>query len=157
MAAILNSILLSEKLWAAKGAIAGKFIVCTAFRINFYLVLCYPIRNTYEYRLNLLVVGAICETPKQKIIVKGYRATAFFIIISHLPPGHPIISSLFKMAAAVSVKRSSCRCERIYRHDVATKYLLENVASVNRPNNRIQNRQLLSFFQPGRQGTRQKG
>ena len=35
-AAILNSIVLTEKLWAAEGAIAGKFIVYTAFRINFY-------------------------------------------------------------------------------------------------------------------------
>ena len=35
-AAILNSIVLTEKLWTAEGAIAGKFIVYTAFRINFY-------------------------------------------------------------------------------------------------------------------------
>ena len=35
-AAILNSIVLTEKLWAAEGAIAGKFIVYTALRINFY-------------------------------------------------------------------------------------------------------------------------
>ena len=35
-AAILNSIVLTEKLWAAEGAIAGKFILYTAFRINFY-------------------------------------------------------------------------------------------------------------------------
>ena len=41
----------------------------------------------------------------RKIIVKSYQATVFFLIISHLPPGHPIISSEFKMAA-VSVKRS---------------------------------------------------
>ena len=34
-AANLNSTVLSEKLWATKGAIAGKFIMCTAFRINF--------------------------------------------------------------------------------------------------------------------------
>ena len=81
--------------------------MCTAFRINVYLVLCYPLRNTTEYQLNLLVVGAICETPKRKIIVQSYRATGFFIIIFHLPPGYPIISSKFKMAA-VSVKRS-CR------------------------------------------------
>ena len=37
-AAILNSIVLTEKLWAAEGAIAGKFIVHTAFRINFLLL-----------------------------------------------------------------------------------------------------------------------
>ena len=35
-AAILNSIVLTEKLWAAEGVIAGKIIVYTAFRINFY-------------------------------------------------------------------------------------------------------------------------
>ena len=35
-AAILKSIVLTEKLWAAEGAIAGKFIVYTAFRIKFY-------------------------------------------------------------------------------------------------------------------------
>ena len=39
------------------------------------------------------------------MILKGYRATAFFIIISHLPPGYPIISFEFKMAA-VSVETS---------------------------------------------------
>ena len=38
-------------------------------------------------------------------MVKSYHATVFFLIISHLPPGHPIISSEFKMVA-VSVKRS---------------------------------------------------
>ena len=65
-AAILNSVVSSEKLWAAEGALAGKFIVCTAFRINFYLVLCYPMRNTSEYQLNLLVVGAIVKHQSEK-------------------------------------------------------------------------------------------
>ena len=48
-AAILNSIVLTEKLWAAEGAITGKFIVYTAFRINFSLIftacLSYSITN----------------------------------------------------------------------------------------------------------------
>ena len=95
-AAILNSIVLTEKLWAAEGAIAGKFIVYTAFRINFYcLSLIFH---------NITIFGS-CSYGYRKIIVKSYHATVFFLIISHLPPGHPIISSEFKMAA-VSVKRS---------------------------------------------------
>ena len=44
-AAILNSIVLTEKLWAAEGAIAGKFIVYTAFRINFTACFSYSITN----------------------------------------------------------------------------------------------------------------
>jgi hypothetical protein len=37
MAAILNSIVLSKKLWDGEGAIIGKFIVCTAVRLAFYI------------------------------------------------------------------------------------------------------------------------
>ena len=103
-AAILNSIVLTEKLWAAEGAIAGKFIVYTAFRINFYC-LSLIFHNKYYKRYifpsrYLAVVPMVIE----KLLLKVYHATVFFIIISHLPPGHPIISSEFKMAA-VSVKR----------------------------------------------------
>ena len=103
-AAILNSIVLTEKLWAAEGAIAGKFIVYTAFRINFYC-LSLIFHNKYYKRYifpsrYLAVVPMVIEK-----LSKSYQATVFFLIISHLPPGHPIISSEFKMAA-VSVKRS---------------------------------------------------
>jgi hypothetical protein len=38
MAAILNSIVLSKTLWDAEGAIIGKFIVCTAVRLSFYII-----------------------------------------------------------------------------------------------------------------------
>ena len=48
----------------------------------------------------LAVVAMVIEK-----LLLSYHATVFFLIISHLPPGHPIISSEFKMAA-VSVKRS---------------------------------------------------
>ena len=103
-AAILNSIVLTEKLWAAEGAIAGKFILYTAFRINFYC-LSLIFHNKYYKRYifqsrYLAVVPMVIEK-----LSKSYHATVFFLIISHLPPGHPIISSEFKMAA-VSVKRS---------------------------------------------------
>ena len=103
--AILNSIVLTEKLWAAEGAIAGKFIVYTAFRINFYC-LSVIFHNKYykRYIFPSRLFGS-CSYGYRKIIVKSYHATVFFLIISHLPPGHPIISSKFKMAA-VSVKRS---------------------------------------------------
>ena len=103
-AAILNSIVLTEKLWAAEGAIAGKFIVYTAFRINFYclsLIFHNKYYKRYIFPSRYLAFGY----GYQKIIVKSYHATVFFLIISHLPPEHPIISSEFKMAA-VSVKRS---------------------------------------------------
>ena len=101
----MNSIVLTEKLWAAEGAIAGKFIVYTAFRINFYC-LSLIFHNKYYKRYifpsrYLAVVPMVIE----KLLLKVYHVTVFFIIISHLPPGHPIISSEFKMAA-VSVKRS---------------------------------------------------
>ena len=54
--------------------------------------------------LSVTIFGS-CSYGYRKIIVESYHATVFFLIISHLPPGHPIISSEFKMAA-VSVKRS---------------------------------------------------
>jgi hypothetical protein len=38
MAAILNSIVLSKTLWDAEGANIGKFIVCTAVRLSFYII-----------------------------------------------------------------------------------------------------------------------
>ena len=103
-AAILNSIVLTEKLWAAEGAIAGKFILYTAFRINFYC-LSLIFHNKYYKRYifpsrYLAVVPMVIEK-----LSKSYHTTVFFLIISHLPPGHPIISSEFKMAA-ISVKRS---------------------------------------------------
>ena len=100
----MNSIVLTEKLWAAEGAIVGKFILYTAFRINFYC-LSLIFHNKYYKRYifpsrYLAVVPMVIEK-----LSKSYHATVFFLIISHLPPGHPIISSEFKMAA-VSVKRS---------------------------------------------------
>ena len=100
----MNSIVLTEKLWAAEGAITGKFIVYTAFKINFYC-LSLIFHNKYYKRYMfpsryLAVVPMVIEK-----LSKSYHATVFFLIISHLPPGHPIISSEFKMSA-VSVKRS---------------------------------------------------
>ena len=68
--------------------------------------------NTSEYEVNLLVVGAICETPKRKIIVQSSRATAFFITISHLPPGYPIISHLNSRWSSYREKRRFCQCIR---------------------------------------------
>ena len=96
----MNSIVLTEKLWAAEGAIAGKYIVYTAFRINFYC-LSLIFHNKYYKRYifpsrYLAVVPMVIEKLLLKVIKPQF---------SHLPPGHPIISSEFKMAA-VSVKRS---------------------------------------------------
>ena len=104
-AAILNSIVLTEKLWAAEGAIAGKFIVYTAFRINFYcLSLIFHNKYYKRYIFPSRYLAVVAMVIKKLLL--SYHATVFFLIISHLPPGHPIISSEFKMAA-VSVKRSS--------------------------------------------------
>ena len=71
-AAILNSIVLTEKLWAAEGAIAGKFIVYTAFRINFYC-LSLIFHNKYYKRYifpsrYLAVVPMVIEKLLLKVI-----------------------------------------------------------------------------------------
>ena len=75
-AAILNSIILTEKLWAAEGAIAGKFIVYTAFRINFYC-LSLIFHNKYYKRYifpsrYLAVVPMIIEKLLLKVITPQY-------------------------------------------------------------------------------------
>ena len=75
-AAILNSIVLTEKLWAAKGAIAGKFIVYTAFRINFYY-LSLIFHNKYYKRYIFLsrylaVVPMVIEKLLLKVITSQY-------------------------------------------------------------------------------------
>ena len=103
-AAILNSIVLTEKLWAAEGAIAGKFIVYTAFRINFYCLSLIFHNKYYKRYIFPSRYLAVVATVIEKLLL-SYHATVFFLIISHLFPGHPTISSEFKMAA-VSVKRS---------------------------------------------------
>ena len=75
-AAILNSIVLTEKLWAAEGAIAGKFIVFTAFRINFYC-LSLIFHNKYYKRYifpsrYLAVVPMVIEKLLLKVITPQY-------------------------------------------------------------------------------------
>ena len=70
----------------------------------FTACLSYSIKILQALHLSVTMFGS-CSYGYRKIIVKSYHATVFFLIISHLPPGHPIISSEFKMAA-VSVKRS---------------------------------------------------
>ena len=75
-AAILNSIVLTEKLWAAGGAIAGKFIVYTAFRINFYC-LSLIFHNKYYKRYifpsqYLAVVPMVIEKLLLKVITPQY-------------------------------------------------------------------------------------
>ena len=75
-AAILNSIVLTEKLWAAEGAIAGKFIVYTAFRINFYC-LSLIFHNKYYKRYifpsrYLAVVPMVIEKLLLKVITPQY-------------------------------------------------------------------------------------
>ena len=75
-AAILNSIVLTEKLWAAEGAIAGKFIVYTAFRINFYC-LSLIFHNKYYKRYifpsrYLAVVPVVIEKLLLKVITPQY-------------------------------------------------------------------------------------
>ena len=75
-AAILNSIVLTEKLWAAEGAIAGKFIVYTAFRINFYC-LSLILHNKYYKRYifpsrYLAVVPMVIEKLLFKVITPQY-------------------------------------------------------------------------------------
>ena len=74
--AILNSIVLTEKLWAAEGAIAGKFIVYTAFRINFYC-LSVIFHNKYYKRYifpsrYLAVVPMVIEKLLLKVITPQY-------------------------------------------------------------------------------------
>ena len=75
-AAILNSIVLTEKLWAAEGAIAGKFIVYTAFRINFYcLSLIFHIKYYKRYIFSsryLAVVPMVIEKLLLKVITPQY-------------------------------------------------------------------------------------
>ena len=75
-AAILNSIVLTEKLWAAEGAIAGKFIVYTAFRIKFYC-LSLIFQNKYYKRYIFLsrylaVVSMVSEKLMLKVITPQY-------------------------------------------------------------------------------------
>ena len=75
-AAILNSIVLTEKLWAAEGAIAGQFIVYTAFRINFYC-LSLIFHNKYYKRYifpsrYLAVVPMVIEKLLLKVITPQY-------------------------------------------------------------------------------------
>ena len=75
-AAILNSIVLTEKLWAAEGAIAGKFILYTAFRINFYC-LSLIFHNKYYKRYifpsrYLAVVPMVIEKLLLKVITPQY-------------------------------------------------------------------------------------
>ena len=75
-AAILNYIVLTEKLWAAEGAIAGKFIVYTAFRINFYC-LSLIFHNKYYKRYifpsrYLAVVPMVIEKLLLKVITPQY-------------------------------------------------------------------------------------
>ena len=104
-AAILNSVVSSEKLWAAEGAIGWKIYSMHSFQDK--LLPGFMLSDEKHIWIPIEFAGSWSnsETPKRKIIVKSYRATAFFIIISHLPPGYPIISCEFKMAA-VSVKKS---------------------------------------------------
>ena len=68
--AILNSIVLTEKLWAAKGAIAGKFLVYTAFRINFYC-LSLIFHNKY-YKRNIFPSQYLAVVPMviEKLLLK---------------------------------------------------------------------------------------
>ena len=73
---ILNSIVLTEKLWAAEGAITGKFIVYTAFRINFYC-LSLIFHNKYYKRYifpsrYLAVVPMVIEKLLLKVITPQY-------------------------------------------------------------------------------------
>ena len=80
-AAILNSIVLTEKLWAAEGAIAGKFIVYTAFRINFYC-LSLIFHNKYYKRYifpspYLAVVPMVIEKLLLKVITPQYSFNYF--------------------------------------------------------------------------------
>ena len=75
-AAILNSIVLTEKLWAAEGAIAGNFIVYTAFRINFYC-LSLIFHNKYYKRYifpsrYLAIVPMVIEKLLLKVITPQY-------------------------------------------------------------------------------------
>ena len=75
-AAILNSIVLTEKLWVAEGAIAGKFIVYTAFRINFHC-LSLIFHNKYYKRYifpsrYLAVVPMVIEKLLLKVITPQY-------------------------------------------------------------------------------------
>ena len=77
-AAILNSIVFTEKLWAAEGAIAGKFIVYTAFRINFYC-LSLIFHNKYYKRYifpsrYLAVVPMVIEKLLLKVITPQYSS-----------------------------------------------------------------------------------
>ena len=83
-AAILNSIVLTEKLWAAEGAIAGKFIVYTAFRINFYC-LSLIFHNKYYKRYifpsrYLAVVPMVIEKLLLKVITPQYSQFSLFLI-----------------------------------------------------------------------------
>ena len=76
-----------------------------SFQDKFLLLVSHiPKQILQALHLSVTIFGS-CSYGYRKIIVKSYHATVFFLIISHLPPGHPIISSEFKMAA-VSVKRS---------------------------------------------------
>ena len=78
-----------------------------SFQDKFLLLVSHiPQQILQALHLSVTIFGS-CSYGYRKIIVKSYHATAFILIISHLPPGHPIISSKFKMAA-VSVKRSIC-------------------------------------------------
>ena len=75
-AAILNSIVLTEKLWAAEGAIAGKFIVYTAFRINFYCLSLIFLNKYYKRYIfpsrYLAVVPMVIEKLLLKVITPQY-------------------------------------------------------------------------------------
>ena len=76
-----------------------------SFQDKFLLLVSHiPQQILQALHLSVTIFGS-CSYGYRKIIVKSYHATVFFLIISHLPPEHPIISSEFKMAA-VSVKRS---------------------------------------------------
>ena len=80
-AVILNSIVLTEKLWAAEGAITGKFIVYTAFGINFYC-LSLIFHNKYYKRYifpsrYLAVVPMVIEKLLLKVITpQNYFSSA---------------------------------------------------------------------------------
>ena len=69
-AAILNSIVLTEKLWAAEGAIAGKFIVYTAFRIHFYCL--FLIFHNKYYKRYIFPSGYSAVVPMviEKLLLK---------------------------------------------------------------------------------------
>ena len=77
----MNSIVLTEKLWAAEGAIAGKFIVYTAFGINFYC-LSLIFHNKYYKRYifpsrYLAVVPMVIEKLLLKVITpQNYFSSA---------------------------------------------------------------------------------